>query len=141
MVKNLPAMPETRVQSLGWEDPWRRERLSTLVFLPGESHGQRSPEGYSPWGQQRVGHDWVTNTFTFIEIEPYSLLPERWKEKMIKGNLFCNLGQFSSYLSFCRPPVVKTYQKTELEQGYSSQGQLSRIKPPQQLLFMIICWS
>ena len=42
MVKNLPAMQETWVLSLGWEDPWRREWLPTPVFLPGEFHGQRS---------------------------------------------------------------------------------------------------
>ena len=30
--------------------PWRRRWLPTLVFLPGESHGQRSLAGYSPWG-------------------------------------------------------------------------------------------
>src|SRR5574340_1103377 len=30
--------------------PWRREWLLTPVFLPGESHGQRSLAGYSPWG-------------------------------------------------------------------------------------------
>ena len=30
--------------------PWRREWLPTSVFLPGESHGQRSLVGYSPWG-------------------------------------------------------------------------------------------
>ena len=29
--------------------PWRRERLPTLVFLPGDFHGQRSLVGYSPW--------------------------------------------------------------------------------------------
>ena len=56
MVKNLPAMQETRVRSLGWEDPWRREWLITPVFLPGESHGQRSLAGYSPWGL-RIGHN------------------------------------------------------------------------------------
>ena len=50
MVKNLPAMQETGVQSLGWEDPLRREWLPTPVFLPGESHGQRNLVGYSPWG-------------------------------------------------------------------------------------------
>ena len=50
MVKNLPAMQETQVQSLGQEIPWRREWLPTPVFLPGESHGQRSLVGYSPWG-------------------------------------------------------------------------------------------
>ena len=49
-VKNPPAMWDTRVQSLGWEDPWRRERLPTPVFLPRETHGQRSLDNYSPWG-------------------------------------------------------------------------------------------
>ena len=42
MVKNLPAMQETRVQSLGWEDPLEKEMATTLVFLPGKSQGQRS---------------------------------------------------------------------------------------------------
>ena len=45
LVKNPPVMQETWVRSLGWEDPWRRERLSTPVFWPGEFHGL-----YSPWG-------------------------------------------------------------------------------------------
>ena len=33
--------------------PWRRKWQSTLVFLPGTSHGQRSLEGYSPWDQKK----------------------------------------------------------------------------------------
>ena len=39
MVKNLPAMRETRVPSLDWEDLWRREWLPTPVFLSGEFRG------------------------------------------------------------------------------------------------------
>ena len=31
--------------------PWRRPRHPTPVLLPGESHGRRSPAGYSPWGR------------------------------------------------------------------------------------------
>ena len=50
LVKNLPAMQETQVQSLGWKDPLRSKWQPTLVFLPGESHGQRSLVGYSPQG-------------------------------------------------------------------------------------------
>ena len=52
MVKTLPAVQETWVQSPAWEDPRdpKRERLSTSVFLPGEFHRQRSMVGYSPWG-------------------------------------------------------------------------------------------
>ena len=52
MVKNPHAIQETQVRSLSWKDPWRREWLPTGVFLPGESHGQRSLVGYSPWGHR-----------------------------------------------------------------------------------------
>ena len=34
--------------------PWRREWLSTPVFLPGEFHGQRSLVGYSPWDHKQL---------------------------------------------------------------------------------------
>ena len=52
MVKNLPAMQEMWVQSLGQEDPLEEEMATTPVFLPGKSHGQRSLAGYSPWGHK-----------------------------------------------------------------------------------------
>ena len=69
MVKNLPAMWETWVWSLGWEDsPGEGKWLPTPVFLPGEFRGQRSLAGQS-MGLQRVGHDWVTNTFWGISEE------------------------------------------------------------------------
>ena len=42
-------MQETWVQSLGREDPLERKWQLIPVFLPGESHGQRSLVGYSPW--------------------------------------------------------------------------------------------
>ena len=34
--------------------PWKREWLPTPVFLPAKSHGQRSLEGYSPWGGKEL---------------------------------------------------------------------------------------
>ena len=37
-----------RVRCLGWEDPLEWEWQTTVVFLPAESQGQRSHEGYSP---------------------------------------------------------------------------------------------
>ena len=39
LVKNTPAMQKTLVGLLGWEDSWRRDRLPTPVFWPGEFHG------------------------------------------------------------------------------------------------------
>ena len=56
MVRNLPAMQENWVQSLGWKIPWRRKWLPAPVFLPVEFHGQRSLAGYSPWGN-KVRHN------------------------------------------------------------------------------------
>ena len=50
MVKILPALQDTWVQSLGQEYPWRKECQPTPVFLPGKSHGQKSLFGYNPWG-------------------------------------------------------------------------------------------
>ena len=43
-------MQETWVASLGWKDPLEKGMISPSVFLPGESHGQRSLVDYSPWG-------------------------------------------------------------------------------------------
>ena len=40
---------ETLVRSLVQEDPMEEGMATTLVFLPRESHGQRSLVGYSPW--------------------------------------------------------------------------------------------
>ena len=50
LVKNLPAMWETWVWSLGWEDPLEKGKATpTSVFWPGEFHGP-----YSPWGHKEL---------------------------------------------------------------------------------------
>ena len=41
-LKRLPAMQETWVRSLGWEDPWTRKWQPTPIFLTGKSHGHIS---------------------------------------------------------------------------------------------------
>ena len=45
LVKNLPAMRETWVWSLGWEDPLEKGK-ATVVFWPGEFHGLYNPRGH-----------------------------------------------------------------------------------------------
>ena len=52
MVKRLPTMWETQVQSLGGKISWRRKWQPPPVFLPGKSHGWRNLMGYSPWGRK-----------------------------------------------------------------------------------------
>ena len=51
-VTRLPAMQETWVRSLGWEDPLEKEMEPTPVLLPGKFYGWRSLVGYSPWGRK-----------------------------------------------------------------------------------------
>ena len=64
VIKNPPANAGDKrvVGSVpGWEDPcWRRVRQPTLVFLPGESYGQRSLVGYSSWGHTELDMTKVT---------------------------------------------------------------------------------
>ena len=52
--------------SLGWEDPLEKEMALIPVFLPGKFHGQRSLVGYSPWGSQRLRHNWVTEHASIV---------------------------------------------------------------------------
>ena len=56
-LKNLPAVQETQVRSLGWEDPLEKEMATYSSILAwrimgGESHGHRSLVGYSPCGRK-----------------------------------------------------------------------------------------
>ena len=88
VLKNLPAMQETRFDPWVGKMPWRREWQYTLGFLPGEFHGQRSLIGYSPWNH-KVGHDWATNK------------PDAWQPHLPKDPLFtdCYRNHF-----WCRTP-------------------------------------
>ena len=49
LVKNPPAMRETWVRSLVWEDPLEKEKTTHSSFWPGEFHGL-----YSPWGLKEL---------------------------------------------------------------------------------------
>ena len=71
IVKSLPAMQETQVQSLSPEDPPEK---GIPVFLPGEFHGQRNLAGYSPWGCKELDMT-----------EQLSLLPENFIDEEFCG--------------------------------------------------------
>ena len=59
LVKNVPVMWETWVQSLDWEDPLEKRKATHSSIL-----AWRSPQTVKSLGSQRVGHDWETSTFT-----------------------------------------------------------------------------
>ena len=65
VVKNPPAMQETQFRPLGGEDPRRRMRQPTPVFLPGESQGQRSLAGYG-LSVQLSSVPWLSHVRLFV---------------------------------------------------------------------------
>ena len=57
VVKNLPGMLETRVQSLGWEDPLEKGMATHSSTLAWRIPGTEEPGGLPFMGSHRVGHD------------------------------------------------------------------------------------
>ena len=57
MVKNLPAMQETQVQSLGWEDPLENGMATHSSILAWKNPGTAEPGGLESRGMKRVRHN------------------------------------------------------------------------------------
>ena len=57
MVKRLPAMQETRVRSLGQEDPLAKEMATHSSTLAGKIPWTEEPGGLQSMGSERIGHD------------------------------------------------------------------------------------
>ena len=57
MVKSLPTMQETRVPSLGWEDPLEKEMATHSSILGWKIQSMEEPGGLQSMGSHRVGHD------------------------------------------------------------------------------------
>ena len=87
MVKNLPAMRETWVWFLGWEDPLEKEMTTHSSILAWEILWTEEPGGLQPVGSQEVEHDWAhmhcTATFFFFPSLDWPLFmlgrPDAWK--------------------------------------------------------------
>jgi len=56
-VKNLPALQETQVQSLDWEDPLEKEMVTHSSILDWRIPWTERPGGLQSMGSQRVGSD------------------------------------------------------------------------------------
>ena len=57
LVKNLPAMQETQVRSLGWEDPLEKGTVTHSSILAWRIPWTEEPGGLQSIGSQGVGHD------------------------------------------------------------------------------------
>ena len=78
VVKNLPEMQETKVQSLGWEDPLEKGMDTHSSILAWRIPWTEEPGRLQSMGSRRAGHDWGTKflcftfAFCFVALNPLS---------------------------------------------------------------------
>ena len=78
MVKHLPTMRETGVQSLGQEDPLEKEMATHSSTLAWKSHGWRSLGGCSPWGRNELDRE-LYSLFSFgLQWHNFATLRPLW---------------------------------------------------------------
>ena len=85
VVKDLPTMPKTQVQSLGQEDPLEKKWQPIPVFLPGGSHGQRSLVGYAVHGIAKSQTQLSDCTLTLLYVTHIIAQISQWKSRQEKG--------------------------------------------------------
>ena len=96
---------------------WRRKWQPTPVFLPEKSHGQRSLEGYSPWGH-KVGHDWATTHMDLASPRKckkkkkkmgLAILNQKQKHVLIENSYFLQLTETNKNLRQLNMLTIKYY--------------------------------
>ena len=99
MVKSLPAMQETRIQSLGQEDSLEKGMATNSSSLAWSIPWTEEPGWLQPMGSHRVRHDWATNTFTLWSISCTSgYIPQRIESKSQSAMHFANIHVNSSLI-------------------------------------------
>ena len=76
---------------------WRRKWQSIPVFLPGESHGQRSLVGYSPWGHKESDMTEVTEYTCSLYTNFNDSFYHEWMLNIIKNSLLHLLMRFYGF--------------------------------------------
>ena len=96
-LKRLPAMRETWVQSLDWEDPLEKEMATHSSILAWIIPWTAEPGRLQSTGSQRVGHDWATSlSLSTLPPTPYNAIKTLWRKSCLlcqyEGLIFPNLN-------------------------------------------------
>ena len=88
-VKRLSTMQETRVRSLGWEDPLEKEMAPHSSTLAWKIPWTEEPDKLQSMGSQRVGHDWTTSLLLMLSSNDRIII-SRFTDwySTVKKNLF-----------------------------------------------------
>ena len=98
MIKNLPAVQKTWVWSLGQEDPLEKGMTTHYGILAWEIPWTEEYWGLQSMGLQRVGLDWVADTFTFSAPFTTDALWDLWKWKLYYVSPQYSSTQHNSHL-------------------------------------------
>ena len=107
-VKNLSAMQEVRVWFLGFEDPLEKEMATHSSILAWRISWPKESGRLQYTGQQRIGHNWATNTFTFQHRHHFVDSLSHWNT-FSYTSLFSSLSGKSSVM-YC--PSCTVYSKS-----------------------------
>ena len=108
IVKNLPAMQDTWVQSQGWKDPLEKGMATHSSILAWRIPWTEEPGRLQSMGSQRVRHDWATKTFTLhkdiqLEREVYSFSWSTFWSKKVFFKMFSLWRLFVENAWACAP--------------------------------------
>ena len=96
MVKNLPVIQETQVQTLGWEDPLEKGMKTHSTILDGKFHGQRSLADYSSWGHKELDSTEQLSLSHLGSAKASALLNDNRRERARGANLISGLDAETS---------------------------------------------
>ena len=83
------SLPDTGFNLWVGKIPWRRKWQPTPVFLHGESHGQRSLVGYSPWGGKESDITKRLNSNNIVSIRSWMSNPSGQNVEVLASNCLC----------------------------------------------------
>ena len=123
IVKTLPAIQDTWVWALGLEDPLEKGKATYSSILAWKIPWSEEPGRLQSMGLQRVGHDWVINTFTYFFHYYYShwlplclkLISSKDIEVLPTPSFFSvtNIRNFGELTSWVQEKVNKSNNKWE----------------------------
>ena len=109
MVKRLPAMQETRVQFLGWEDPLEKEMAIHSSTLAWKIPWTEEPDRLQSMGSQRVRHDWATSlSFPFTRAHVFMITTHPWNPSELSHGLYSLEVKWSEVKSLSRVRLFAT---------------------------------
>ena len=108
MVKNLPAMWETQVRSLGQEDPLEKGMATHSSILAWRIPWTEEPGGLQSMGLRRAGHDWATNTFTLFQDQSQRKPTSHYKSSQAGLHTLFSLGSWPHSPPGVEAPVAES---------------------------------